>query len=797
MLKNYLLISIRNIRKHLSYSLINIAGLALGLGTCLLLVAWIAHELSFDRFHKNASNIYRVSMEYSFGGTVAKPSVSPNALLPALLSQPETITGCRVYNPSQQNPYLVKKGDYIFEEEKFYFADSTFFDVFTFEMLKGNPETALVDPNTIVITEEMVEKYFGEADPIGELLTINNNSTYKVTGVVQDPPSNSLLRFDFIASFNSIAAGRDEPTWWSANYQTFVLLRENASLQSLQGKINAIVKEKVASDLTGENDYVRYNFMAFPDIYLRSDMDEFEVVGDIKYVYIFSGVALLILVIACINYINLATARAAGRAKEVGIRKVSGAFRNQLFAQFIGESFIITFISFGLALFLAAAFLPFFNSLTGKSFAYGVFFQPSFLASAFLGLVLVAIASGAYPALALTGFNPVHVLKGNFRNSSKGIWLRKSLVVFQFGISVVLIAATLIVIKQLDFISSKKLGFERENTLILPLDKETGEVYQTLKTELKRSGAARFVGRGSDSPANIQAGYGLSTADKEGPGVVSTGLLADEEYLPALGMELLAGRNFTMADIERFTRDTTFTFILNEAALAALFIPVDEAVGSRVSLQGRPGEVIGVVKDFHFSSLHKPIGPLVIFPQEQRFDKIIIKLSAGSPEERIDDIQRIYSGLLMHRPFEFEFLDQQYASLYQAEKRMGSAATVFAALAIIIACLGLFGLVAFSAEQKKKEIGIRKVLGATSPGIVLLITRDFSWLVFIAILTGLPFAHWLISSYWLSEFAYKTHIGVWPYAVAALVCIFIAFATTAFQAVKASLVDPAETLRTE
>lgn len=797
MLRNYLTISLRNLRKHLTYSFINIAGLALGLSTCLLLVTWITHELSYDRFHKNAAGIYRVSMEYSFGGHVAKPSVSPNALLPALLSQPETITGVRVYNPSLQNPYVVTHGDKIFEESKFYFADSAFFEVFTFELISGNPQKALLEPNSVILTEKIASKYFGQENPIGQLLTINNSSEYKVTGVMKNPPANSLLQFDFLASFNSIPAGRDEPTWWSANYQTFVLLQENENISSLEKKINAIVKEAVAAELTGENDYVRYNFMPLTDIYLRSDMDEFEVVGDIKYVYIFSGVALLILVIACINYINLATARAAGRAKEVGIRKVSGAIRNQLFAQFIGESFMITLMSFGLALFIAAALLPFFNSLTGKNFSYDVLFDPSFIFYASLGLIVVALTAGAYPALALTGFNPVQVLKGNFKTSAKGIWLRKSLVVFQFGISVVLIAATIIVIKQLDFIRSKKLGFERENTIILPLDKPTEAAYETLKNELKRKGAALFVSRGSESPANIKAGYAINAAGREGPGVVTTGLMADEEYLPALGMELLAGRNFLTEDLRLASEDTIFTFIVNQSMLNALFIAEEDAVGSRLSLHGRTGEIIGVVKDFHFSSLHKPIGPLVIFPQEQQFEKIFVKLPSGEVDKRLSDVENIYSQLLAHRPFEFEFLDQQYASLYHAEQRMGTVASVFATLAIIIACLGLFGLVSFSAEQKKKEIGIRKVLGATSSGIVMLLTRDFSKLVIIAIVIGLPLADWLMSGYWLSDFAYKTPVGFWPYVISAVACVVIAFATIAYEAVKASLIDPAETLRNE
>ena len=798
MLKNYLLIGVRNLSKHLSYSLINISGLALGLATCILLVMWIRHELSYDRFHEKGSRTYRGSLEYSFGGVVASPSVSPNALLPAVLELPETETGVRLYNASHQSAYIVKYGNKIFEENKFYLADSTFFDVFSFNLLSGNEKKALNEPYSVILTQEMSAKYFGEEDPIGKTLFINNSRDYKVTGIIEDPPSNSLLQFDFIGSFNSIPAGREETSWWSANYQTFVVLHADASVGTLTEKVNDIVKKAVGSELTGSNDYVRYNFLPLTDIYLRSPFEEFEVVGDIQYVYIFAGVTLLILVIACINYINLATARAAGRAKEVGIRKVSGALRKQLFAQFIGESFLITGISFALAMFLAHGLLPFFNELTGKQFSHASLFDPSFILLAIIGLLVVALAAGAYPALALTGFNPVQVLKGNFKTSGRGIWLRQALVVFQFGISVVLITATLIMIKQLNFIQQKNLGFDRENTIILPLDKRTEEVFHSLKTELTRSGAVAHVGRGSEPPTNILAGYAINTSDREGPGIITKGLMADEEYLPSLGMELVAGRNFTRNDLERFRRDTIYTFIVNEAALEGLFVPLEEALGTKLSLHGQNGEIIGVVKNFHFSSLHTPIGSLIIFPDEKQFEKIFVKLaSGGDVAKKLQAVETAYSSLISHRPFEFDFLDQQYAALYEAEQRMGSIATVFATLAIIIACLGLFGLVSFSAEQKKKEIGIRKVLGATSSALMLLITRDFSRLVMVAILLGLPIAYWLVAEHWLSAFAYKASVGPWPFVIAALTCLLIAFATTAYQALKASLVDPAETLRNE
>ncbi len=796
MLRNYLRISLRNLQKDLSYSLINISGLGLGLATCLLLITWIADELSYDRFHERASAIYRVSLEYSFGGQVSKTSVSPTALSVALMSLPETETAVRIYNPSEGSGYIVRNDEKVFEENRFYFADSTFFGVFSFRVARGNPSKALSAPYSVMITETTAKKYFGKEDPIGRSLFVNNNQDYKVTGVLEDPPSNSIIQFDFLASFSSLSAAREAPIWWTANYQTFVLAHEGADVRALSKKINEIATKAVAEDLSGKYDYVRYNFLPLADIHLRDDAGGSPGGSDIRYVYIFSAVAMLILIVACINYINLATARAAGRAKEVGIRKVSGAQRKQLIAQFIGESFVITGIAFALALLVGQLVLPFFNELTGKHFSYHDLANTRFVFFASLALPLLAFAAGIYPALALTSFDPVKVLKGNFSTSRAGSSLRKSLVVIQFGISVVLITATLIIVKQMTFIHNKNLGFDRENTIVLPLDQKTDEVYEALKTELIRTGAAIEVGRASESPANVNAGYSINTTDREGRGIITRGLLADEGFVPALGMTLVSGRNFTKDDLDRMARDTVFTFILNEAALSALYLKPEEAVGTQVKLQGQKGEIIGVVKDFHFSSLHNPITPMTMFPAH-RFRKIFIKLPAGDVSEKIAGVSKVCGTLITHRPFDYEFLDQQYASLYQSETRMQSIAVVFATLSVAIACLGLFGLVAFSAGQKRKEMGIRKVLGATATGIVFLIARDFARLVVVATVAGLPVAYWIMSTYWLNGFVYKTEIGAAPFFVASALSVVIALVTTAYQAVKASRVNPADILRSE
>lgn len=798
MLKNYLLISVRNLRKHFTYSLINIFGLGLGIATCLLLVTWITHELSYDRFNAKADRIFRASLSYSFGGQVAKTSLSPNALLPAMISLPETETGVRVYNPSGWNPFIVKYDEKLFQEDHFYVADSTFFDVFSYELLKGNSETALVLPYSVILTESMAKKYFGNEDAMGKVLKVNNANEYTITGIMKDAPSNSLLQFDFIASFSSIRAGREEPTWWSANYQTFVVLHKQADLENLISKTNGIAAEAVGEDLPGKSDYVRYRFTPLTDIYLKSDFDaEPETVSDIKYIYIFAAISILILVIACINYINLATARAGDRAKEVGIRKVAGALRKQLFAQFIGESVIITFLAFCFAFFLASLMLPLFNELTGKTFSNSILFQPLFVAISILSLLFIGLLSGIYPALAITSFKPLSVIKGNFKSSGRGIWLRKSLVVLQFGISVVLITGTLVIVKQLNFIQGKKLGYDRDNTIVIPLDVSTDKLFETFKTELLRKDAASYVGRGSESPVSIKGGYSINTSDSKDQGIIITGLLADESYLPATGIELIEGRNFTKQDIERLEKDTVYSYIVNESALAALYIDKQDAIGKTLSMQGqRKGEIIGVIRDFHFASLHTNISPMIIFPEAQQFSKIFIKMPAGNISANLEKVKRIYSSMVDHRPFEYQFLDEQYTALYTNEQRMGSVFIVFATLAIIIACLGLFGLVSFTASQKTKEIGIRKVLGANPVSIVQLITKDFTTLVVIAILAGLPIAYWTMSK-WLNDFAYKTDIGTGPVIIASAICIFIALGTAGFQAVKAAMLDPARTLRNE
>jgi len=799
MIRNYLLSGLRNLVKHRFYSIINVAGLGLGIAASLLLVSWIIHELSYDRFHKDADQIYRASLEYSFGGQTAKTSVSPTALLPALEKNfPEVEEGVRIYNPSSWSPYIVRNGANVFQEGKFFYADSTFFNVFSFTLLDGDPLTALQKPQSVILTRATAKKYFGNDDVVGKSLEVNN-VMYTVTGVLKDIPTNSIINFDFLGSFSSLRQST-ELIWWSANYETYVRLARATDVKSLTAKTQELVKKEIASDLTNPGDYVRYNFIRLTDIYLKSDMGEWAKVSDIKYIYIFGAIACLVLLIACINYVNLATARAADRAKEVGIRKVVGAMRKQLLLQFTGESLIITLISLAIAFLLVRLALPAFNDITGKSFAADIIFSRAFIGISLIAALIISIAAGAYPAIAITAFKPVTVLKGNFKTSRKGIWLRQGLVVFQFCISTILVIGTLVVIKQLDFLQQKKLGYDKENTIIVPLDKKGEQVYEQMRTEILRTGVASFVGRAAESPTSIDGGYSLNVqGGSNGPGMLVNAMSVDAEFIPALGMEFIDGRNFTEAEIRKASADTTyssFSFIVNESALKELAISSEKAVGLPVNMNDRKGVIVGVLKDFHFAPLHKKIGPLVLFDQDDEYKNIFIKLKSGNIPEAVSKIKNIHNQLMSHRPFEFEFIDQQYNAMYDNEQRMGKISTVFSLLAIVIASLGLLGLVSFSAAQKTKEIGIRKVLGASSSSIVLLISKDFTRLLIIALISGFPIAYWIMDK-WLDDFAYKTDIGIWPILVSSILSILIAFGTASYQAIKAALVNPADTLRNE
>lgn len=797
MLRNYFKIAWRNIWKNLSFSAINIFGLTVGLTCCLFMMLYIKNELSYDDFQRNGDRIARVIMEYSFSGTVKKGNWTSTKVAPVFSRTfPEVEAAARMTLATR----VVKHDENMFTEKKFMFADSTFFTLFYYQMLSGDAATALNGPRKVVLTESSARKYFGSEDPLGKTIKAGSDGTdYTVTGVMKDYPQNSQMKFDFLASFSSLDANQEE-TYWNANYTTFLLLKDPLAFKTLQQKIPAFMKNEMARDLTG-NDYVSFWLEPFSSIHLHSEYDGFEPNNSITYIYIIAAVAFLMLLIACFTYINLSTARAVERAREVGVRKVVGALKKQIFWQFISESLIITLMALLLSGILVYLLLPFFSHLAGEHIPASAIVAPQIIAFAIFVVVVISLAAGSYPALILSRYQPVKVLKGSFKNTSSGIWLRRSLIVFQFTISVFLIVSTLIIKSQLNYLQNKKLGYDREHILVMPLDGKAQQKISTLKSVLKSNPDVKHVTTMAQSIANIVGGYSMrNEAMPEDAQLMVTANPVDEEFVQTTGIQLIAGSDFTGQDVKDVEKERQeekmYHYLINEAAAKELGWTPEEAVGKKMFLGNhRPGYVRGVVRNFHFTSLHQPIGPLVLFNEEWK-STMLVKVSGQNMQNTIAFLQSSWKDIVPHRPFEYSFLDEDYANLYRGEMQLGKLLSIFTAIAIFLACLGLFGLSAYVMNQRTKEIGIRKVLGASVSTIVSILSVDFLKLVFAAILVALPIGGWIMSG-WLQDFAYRIDMGWWIFAVAALAAGAVTMITVAFQAVRAALANPVKNLRSE
>ena len=796
MLRNYLRTAFRSLWKNKAFSAINGLGLAVGLAACLLIMLYVWNELRYDRFHAQADRIVRVTMEYSMGGNVGKAHVTGTKVAYSFSRDfPEVEKAVKVIN----NKTVVKAGDQLFEESNFYYADSTFFQVFSFGLRRGNPAKVLEAPDQVVLTEATARRYFGDADPVGKTLRINDHKNLTVTGVVANPPAYSQMKFDAVVSFSTLEGYARVIQWWSANYTTYLLLRNPGAIRTLQAKIPGYMKAQAGeTGLTG-SDYVTFNLEPLTDVHLRSELPGFEPNADIAYVYIFSVIALLILGIACVNYMNLATARATERAREVGVRKVLGALKGQLFAQFIGESVLLTGVALLLSLALVPLLLPAFNQLADRQLVFRPLESPgALLALLGLGLV-VSLAAGSYPAAILARYQPVRVLKGNFSTSGSGVAVRKALIVLQFVISTFLIVATLAVQNQLDFIQTKKLGYDKEHVLLLPGDRKIAAAFSTLKNELKRNPNVRHVTMAYDNPTAIGGTYGLRTPQMpEGQSKMVNAVPVEKDFVKTFGMQLVAGTDFTEADVQESLKpekEAFFAYILNESAVKEFGWTPEEAVGKKVHLNV-DGVVRGVVRDFHFASMRKEIGPLVIFMEKMYGGDLMVKLSGNDVPGTLAFIESKWKTLAPHRPFTYQFLDDAFNSLYGAEQRVGKVFGVFAFLAIFLACLGLFGLAAFTTAQRTKEIGIRKVLGASVTSIVALLSKDFLRLVGIAFLLAAPLA-WYAMHKWLEGFVYRVDLAWWLFAGAGALAGGIALLTVSFQSIRAALTDPVKSLRSE
>ena len=799
MLQNYLKIALRNLLRHRVFSIINIVGLAIGLTACLLIALYIQDELAYDAFHEKGDRIARVVMEYSQGNTgVTKDGVTGTKVAPAFKRNfPEVEAGVRMM--SAQN--VVKLGEKLFTEKRFYYADAPFFDIFSFKLLVGDPKKVLSEPNTLVISANTAQKYFGSDNPVGKILRVNDAKDFTITGVAADCPQNSQIQFDLLASFTSLRAAQSEETWWNANYTTFLLLKNKENIQTLQAKITPFMKTQFSKEEMADG-FLTYSLEPYSQVHLHSQVENtFEPNGNIAYLYIFSIVALLILVIACVTYLNLTTARATERAKEVGMRKVLGAARKQLFEQFMTESAMLTVVALLLSIVLTNLFLTPFNALIDKKIMPSSIFSPYNLAFMLgIGLTITMLA-GSYPALVLSSFQPIKVLKGAFKFSFSGLFLRKSLIIFQFMISVFLIISTIIIKNQLHFIQNKELGYQKDQVLVLPMDSKVNEKLQTFKSVFKSNAEVLGVSGAYETPVFINGGYSMwGEGMLLGKQKSVAALPVDENFAETVGLKIIAGTDFSEADMKRITntdeKKNYFYFIINESAVKSMGWTVENAVGKKMDLgESRRGEVKAVIKDFHFASLHQKIEPLVIFP-DVSFNTLMVRLSGKDVPQTLALLSKQWKEIAPQLPFEYEFMDDEFNRLYTSETRIGTAFGVFAFLAIFLACLGLFGLATFTILQRTKEIGIRKVLGASVQQIVGLLSKDFLKLVILSILIASPIAYYFMDK-WLQDFAYRVDISWWIFALAGIVAIVIALLTVSYQAIRAALANPVKSLRTE
>ncbi len=794
MLKNYFKIALRNLQKSKLYALVNIFGLAIGICSCLLIGIYIWHELSFDKFHKNADRIVRVTWEYNFGDALSKTATTGTKVGPQFTrSFPEVHAYVRMLKFSR----VVAYGDRMFEEKNFLYADSAFFSVFSFPLITGDANTALGSADRLIITQSAAKKYFGNDDPVGKTIKVGGTKDFMITGVAADAPDNSQIKFDFIASFTSLNASKTEK-WSEANYFTYLLLKNNTDVKTVQAKIDGYIK-KVTRDemqLTG-NQFMAYHLQPITKVHLHSDLDGLEPNSNITYIYILGAVAFLILLIACVNYTNLATAQSAGRSAEIGMRKVMGADKKQVFFQFISESFLITLLAVLFAIGLAELLLPYFNQLSGKDLQGKFLLQPTTLISLLILSVIVALAAGAYPSLILSNSKVIGILKSGF-NFTGSAGLRRSLIVLQFVISIFLIISTIVILQQLSYIKNKDIGYSREQVIVLPVDRQISEHYDDIKKAFAATPNVMSVAGAYEQPTDIKWGDGITTKDNKQ--VTVNAFPVDEDIVKTLGLRVVAGNDYDLTDVQQFDtsndgKNLRYTFMLNESAVKALGWTPQEAIGRTITKR-REGTIKAVVKDFHFHSLHEPISPLLIFLDKRLMGSLFIKISGNNIHNTLAALEKTWKQRIQHRPFEYHFLDEDYDALYKTEQRTANVFTTFSILAILLACLGLFALTAYTMVRRTKEIGIRKILGATIPDILSLVSKDFLKLVGIALIIATPLAIYAINK-WLQDFSYKVHIQWWVFIAAGLAVLVISFITISLQAIKTALANPVKNLRTE
>jgi len=803
MYKNYLVTAWRSIRKDKTNALINIIGLSAGLTCFAFIFLWVSDERSFDKFNTNYDRIVRLTGTAKTETGVSASASSSAPMAKALKADyPEVENTVRL---DMREDLVNFKGKQV-QQPGILVADPSIFEVFSYTLSTGDVATALNEPYSIVLTQSTAKKYFGDTNPMGQTLnflmydTGGRGADYKVTGIMPDPPRNAHFTFNCIISFKTIEAYNPgvltQDGWGDASFYTYLLLKKGVDYKQFSPKIAQFYKTYVGERYAIWKDIYNYQLQPLADIHLRSNLQyEIGANGNISQVNIFLSIGIFILLLAGINYTNLATARSAGRAKEVGIKKVIGAVKRQLIIQYLAESVVTALIALALAFALSVLVQPYFNQLTGKNIS--LFAYPGFMLFLAGVTVLLGIVAGAYPAVILSSFKPAAILKGSFKSSVKGIMLRKTLVVSQFVITLVLITGIIIIFSQMSYVNHKDLGYNKDAVLFLRVNGNTDVIngYNAFKTELSGSPLITGMATSNSVPVGDLGTGGAETVDAKGrPLQVNTARLrVDANYFGVYGVKISAGKNFTPTA----AKDSITQIVLNEAAVKKFgWQNVQAAIGKPFKMGNQQGRVVAVVHDFNYNTLQHGIEPLAIYPVSSRFSRITIKANIQNPKQSLAFIEQVWQKHFPSALFDYDFLDQHIKQQYIAEERFSSVFLYFSILSLLIACLGLYGLISFTAWQKTKEIGIRKVFGATVNGIAAMLSKDFLKLVLFASFIALPIT-WYIMNQWLQNFAYRISISWWMFASSALLVMVIALATVGYQAVKAALANPVKSLRTE
>ncbi|MDN5203008.1 ABC transporter permease [Fulvivirgaceae bacterium BMA10] len=804
MLRNYLKTAFRNLWRNKLFSFINISGLTIGITCCLSIYLFVQHEMSYDRFHENADNIYRVYVDGKQGDYEFEIPRVGWPVGPTMKTEFPKIE--MVVRVDPKGPLKMECNGQVFRDDLAE-VDPDFFELFTFSLIKGDPRTVLEEPGSVVITEKVAKKYFGDDDPMDKLIILENEEQLKVTGICEEIPSNAHFHYDVFTSL----AGKDLGEWWmSARVPTYLLLHPDAEPGVLEDKFQILQEKYIAKEVKAYFDQSlgeyhkrgnRYNFhlQGLTSIHLYSNMmSEMEANGDIQYIYIFSSVALLILLIACINFMNISTARSSTRSKEVGVRKVTGASKKHLIAQFMIESMIVALIGLLLAILLVDITIPLLNDISGQTLNRDFLYQRNTISLLVLVWILVGGVSGVYPAFFLSAFNPVTVLKGKLRLGVRSGTLRSILVILQFGISILLMIGTLIIQRQLNFIQNINLGFDKEQVLVIDETSRLGiNKVPLFKEDLLTNANISKVSISGSLPFES---YGNSVFKAEGAAESDSKLMnlmnADKDFMNTLGFEVISGRGFSK---EHAT--DSMSVLLNESAASAFGWTSETALGKQVGWRDQ-FTVIGVTKDFHYESLKEHIAPLLIFSypklsREHFYSKVCVRIENTTDlKEVMNVVERTWENYANGEPLNYYFMDDYFNDVYKSEQTLGKLFRFFTALAIFVACLGLFGLVSFTTEQRIKEIGIRKVLGASITKLIMLVSKDFARLVLLAMIIASPIAYYIMNR-WLQDFAYQTSISWWIFLTAGFTALTLAMVTVGFLAFKAAIANPVNSLRSE